>query len=97
MATHKTHRKIRLKKTVLIKGAHTPKGTVLSAPAPLAQSLVGDGVAEFHEDEAAEVAAQSAAGVTAQEPMVRDADPKITKVSDPAPAPMPTPKSKAGK
>lgn len=84
------HRKIRLKKSILIKGEHVEKGSVLSAPAPLAAALVGDGVAEYHEDSAAEAEAQKRAGVTVHVPHVQNADPEIRKVSD-APA---SPKAK---
>lgn len=86
------HRKIRLTRHVLIKGQHTEKGTVLTAPAPFAASLVGDGCAEYHEDSVDEVAAENAKGVTVHEPHVQSGDPQIRKVSDP-PA---KPKAKSG-
>lgn len=76
-------RKIRITKSILIAGEHVEKGTVLSAPAPLAASLVGDRVAEYHEDSADEAEAEKRAGVTVHEPHVQSADPRITKVSDP--------------
>ena len=85
-------RKIRLTRSILIKGEHHEKGTVLSAPAPLAHSLVGDSAAEFHEDDAEDVAAENRKGVKAFEPHVQSADPEIRKVSDP-PA---KPKAKSG-
>jgi hypothetical protein len=91
----KTHRKIRLKRHVLIKGQHTAKGSILEAPASLAASLVGDGTAEYHESEAADVAKQNAAGVTVNEPHMQSGDPQVVKVSDP-PA-TPAPKGKSGK
>jgi hypothetical protein len=86
------HRKIRLTRDILVKGEHTEKGSVLTAPAPLAASLVGDGSAEYHEDSKDEVAEENRKGVTVHEPHVQSADPEIRKVSDP-PA---KPKAKSG-
>lgn len=86
------HRKIRLIRDILIKGEHTERGTVLTAPTPLAASLVGEGSAEYHEDSIDEVAEENRKGVTVHEPHAQNADPEIRKISDP-PA---KPKAKAG-
>lgn len=77
------NRKIRLLRSILIKGEHHDKGTVLRAPAPLAHSLVGDGSAEWHEDEADKVAADDKAGLKVQEPIVAGADADIKVLSKP--------------
>jgi hypothetical protein len=80
-------RKIRVTRSILLKGEHTERGTVLEVSVPLANSLVGDGSAEYHEDSADEVAAENAAGVKVHEPHAQNADPIVRKVSDPRAAP----------
>lgn len=80
------HRKIRLKRSILIKSEHHDKGEVLAAPAPLANNLVGDGSAEYHEDSAEEVAAENAKGVKVHDPVGTAAAEPDVKVVSPAPA-----------
>lgn len=78
------HRKIRLKRSIIVKGEHQDKGSVLEAPAPLAHALVGDGSAEYHEDSKDEVDAENKAGVKVHDPVGSNADADVRVVSKPA-------------
>lgn len=76
-------RKIRLTRSIIVKGEHRDKGTVLEAPNALCAHLVGDGSAEYHEDSAKEVAAEEAKGVTVRDPHTQQAEADIKVVSVP--------------
>lgn len=99
MARNNPVRKIRLKRSIIMAGKHAEKGEVYECPAPLAHELVGAGSAEYHEDHAAEVAAENKLGVTVAQPQHNDPEPRKVSDAPPKPAvdPAAPPKAKSGR
>jgi hypothetical protein len=73
-------RKVRLTRSIVMSGKHAEEGSVFECPAPLAQRLVGEGSAEYHEDHADQVAAENKLGVTVHS--AHNDDPQPRKISD---------------
>jgi hypothetical protein len=75
-------------RSIILAGKHSEAGEVYECPTHLAQQLVGEGSAEYHEDSADEADKENKLGLTVHSP--RNDDPQPRRISS-----APKPKAKA--